>query len=601
MLLLSDMVNIYNDNLDIVGQPKTITRGKTEVTTRLLPMFYNSLKVHFEITIDKAGNFIKAKSLGKDGEIRPLPGTLESSARSNTIAPYILTDNLLYVAGDLINYIPDCLKIDKKTGKSSYDFYIEQLEKFSKSEYSCVEIQAIYTYINKKTLITDLFREKIFDSNDTLKKSVKSMVAFEVAGFDDIEENRTVIQAWQNYYGNFISNGDEDIDYVTGKLAPTVSNSHHPQKILNNGDQSKLISSNNANIFKGRFLGDSESLTISYETSQKAFLALRWIIARQGISIGTRKYVIYCRKDTVINPIEDTVANFLSTLDNVDSETIDDSIRVSSEFYRNLFNNFGNITSKSPIIMCTLDNIDCKGRTQIVDYRNIDANEYYTRLGEWYDSTNIAYSKSGLSNLYHLSKEAYVEGVDNTVIASQVTQLLWCILEKKKIPKSFLNQLVRKAMTDQLLNGGRLTTILNDCAAIVKAYYYGNEGSIMLDEENNDRSYLFGRLLATAHKAESDVTERKITNATRYMTRFSQRPASTWENIYLNLNKYLEMLSKENSNYAVRYEKVIIDISNKLSPGCMTDEALSPLFILGYQQQLGDFWTKKSNKTQEEK
>ncbi len=73
-------------------------------------------------------------------------------------------------------------------------------------------------------------------------------------------------------------------------------------------------------------------------------------------------------------------------------------------------------------------------------------------------------------------------------------------------------------------------TLSITCALINKMEGY----QLVLDKENNNRDYLFGRLLAVA-----DVLERKAlnngdqraTNARRYMNSFSQHPERTWRTI----------------------------------------------------------------------
>ncbi|MDO4556300.1 MAG: type I-C CRISPR-associated protein Cas8c/Csd1, partial [Lachnospiraceae bacterium] len=66
---------------------------------------------------------------------------------------------------------------------------------------------------------------------------------------------------------------------------------------------------------------------------------------------------------------------------------------------------------------------------------------------------------------------------------------------------------------------------------------------------NLDRSYLFGRLLAVADKAENDAYDledrgKRTTNAKRYWKRFSTNPGDTWQVIEEHLNPYLEKLGK---------------------------------------------------------
>ena len=108
-----------------------------------------------------------------------------------------------------------------------------------------------------------------------------------------------------------------------------------------------------------------------------------------------------------------------------------------------------------------------------------------------------------------------------------------------------------------------------------------------LDENRTDRSYLFGRLLATADwmeryamKAEED----RPTNALRLMTAFSQHPVRVWTQISHNLVPYRTRLGKKGDYY----ENLITKITNSFQPGDfepMHDKPLDGLYLLGYHSQ----------------
>ena len=82
-----------------------------------------------------------------------------------------------------------------------------------------------------------------------------------------------------------------------------------PYKIRNPGDRAKLISSNDGTNFtyRGRFNDAEEALSIGYETTQKAHSALRWLIGRQGISIGDQTILVWGMADEQVPSVtEDT-------------------------------------------------------------------------------------------------------------------------------------------------------------------------------------------------------------------------------------------------------------------------------------------------------
>jgi CRISPR-associated protein Csd1 len=70
----------------------------------------------------------------------------------------------------------------------------------------------------------------------------------------------------------------------------------HPRKIRHPGDGAKLISSNDGSgfTFRGRFTDPSglEAASVSFDVTQKAHNALRWLISKQGTRIGGDAYVV---------------------------------------------------------------------------------------------------------------------------------------------------------------------------------------------------------------------------------------------------------------------------------------------------------------------
>ena len=73
--------------------------------------------------------------------------------------------------------------------------------------------------------------------------------------------------------------------------------------------------------------------------------------------------------------------------------------------------------------------------------------------------------------------------------------------------------------------------------------YAGEENQVALDEQNTNRSYLFGRLLAVADQMERrtfDKDEKRATNAMRLMEAFAARPQKTWLYLQERLMPYQE-------------------------------------------------------------
>ena len=124
----------------------------------------------------------------------------------------------------------------------------------------------------------------------------------------------------------------------------------------------------------------------------------------------------------------------------------------------------------------------------------------------------------------------------------------------------------------------------------------------MLDKENADRSYLYGRLLAIAEKVERDTYEAnsssRLTNAERLWSVFTRRPATTWMLLEDKLIPYYTKLAK--NNRGGYYRMLIGEIMSTLEPMAGNNKKLNENFVLGYYHQRKDLNKKKELKTNEE-
>ena len=126
-----------------------------------------------------------------------------------------------------------------------------------------------------------------------------------------------------------------------------------------------------------------------------------------------------------------------------------------------------------------------------------------------------------------------------------------------------------------------------------------------LEATRNDRDYLFGRLLAIADRLESrarykqtgkDDTDKRPTNAVRYMTAFASKPMRTWNLIFTQLNPYIQRL-----NGAEWYQRQIDEIMGLFAPDDFNDKPLGGKYLLGYSLQRKTLQTqnKKEETTHE--
>lgn len=158
-------------------------------------------------------------------------------------------------------------------------------------------------------------------------------------------------------------------------------------------------------------------------------------------------------------------------------------------------------------------------------------------------------------------------------------------------------QRFKKANWDRLLASA--------CAMIKKYQYdYGKEVfSVALNKESMDRDYLFGRLLAAAHKLEDYVNFKsgnsgRETSAMRYWSTYTQKPARTFMTIREKLQPYISKLKTGTRNY---YQSLAEEIFAKLEEtNSFHNEPLKENYLLGYYSQMAEFRNYKSTETNEE-
>ena len=122
-----------------------------------------------------------------------------------------------------------------------------------------------------------------------------------------------------------------------------------------------------------------------------------------------------------------------------------------------------------------------------------------------------------------------------------------------------------------------------------------------LNRDIADRSYLYGRLLALAERAEGSTYTAadggRTTNAKRYWSAFTRKPASTWIIINDKLIPYLEKMKPGLKHW---YEYQIAEVFSKFGDSDVADEPLNERYLHGYYCQLQDLYTKKNKEVNQD-
>jgi len=598
--------------LSELGTVYDLVQKNKNIENKPLPLFHIANNAPLVITLNGEGKFLSAKMAERNDWQTCMPCTEKSAARTSGAEAYPLCDKLEYVAGDYAEYA------EGKNLEEKHEKYLSLLGNWVQSDYANPKIASVYKYVKKGTLVKDILKKGNITEIDTPEKIQENNVFIRWnVETDDKSESRTwldskIHQLWINYYSHYYSD-KKGFCYISGNNELIAE--LHPAKIRNAGDSAKLISSNDASnfTFRGRFNEADQACQIGMTVSQKAHNALRWLIDRQGSTIGNGLTIVAWSSALEVQPQLLKSTNDLE-FENEDDENNDYYAAEKTSLYikNRLLGYYGKINDSDNVLIMAL-NAATPGRMSILLYREFNKTDFFEAQKHWHERLAWFYSywKKEEKKYAHtisapspeeIVKAAYGGHVSDSAKAMAVQRLLSCIIDKTQIPDD-IEQLCfyRASHLNTLDSSEREKTLETACAVIKYNLYTRNkeEYNMALDEEQNDRDYLYGRLLAVADKIETvvleDRGENRQSNAVRYMQRFSKYPYSTWKLIYTDkLQSYMKNLKQMYPKLHNWYESIIQNITDKfINEEYCSDEALSGKFLLGYHCQQKDFWRKR--------
>lgn len=615
--------------------------GKSAETEKALtPIAHMYANAQIEVTLSETGELKGAKRIEKkDPEKATLIPVTESSAgRSSGVAPHALCEMLPYLAGDFASHCEG--EKAKQLAAKKFQAYMQNLQKWNASEYAHPKALAVYQYLSKGQVVSDLIacgivkvQENGIFANEKIAGQTydKALVRFRVleAGnrVSAVWKDASLIRTYENYYlaGQ---QGRRDVCYLTGKEASISDN--HPKGIVAAAYGAKLISANDAHgfVYRGRFQDAEEAFALSYEASQKIHSALTWLANTQGVSIGTKtKRTFLCW-----NPEGKKVPGIIDEFDfgEEESETIvsyRSNLRKTLQGYQNQFE------EGDEVIVLALE-AATTGRLSITYYQDLFEREFFRRVREWGETCNWWYLKFNAEKKPYYAVETprfrrivecafgrenaarnYLE-MDDKLLKEQMQRLLKCMLDQQPMPQDIVQALTLRASTPLAYQRGNRERVLSTACAVIMKYYRdrdendvkGVKDQMELDVTNRDRSYLFGRLLAILERVERvtfSEDEKREPNAIRYQTVYVNHPLSTWRTLTELVNPYLQKVRPGSRKF---YQDLISEITEGLVSGKPEelDQRLEATYLLGYYLQRAalirkDKQEKDKQENQEEK
>lgn len=583
--------------------------------TPLLPIAHSTQNAQLEVTVDIDGNFKSASIVDKKDAVTIIPVNEDSASRGNGNYPHPLFDKLQYVAGDYDEFVSD------KKGKKFFEYYIKQLEDWCDSPFKNKKVCAILTYLNKEMLISDLVAQKVLECGEDgkLNANVKldvgsqcdAFVRFRVNVVEDKEPrawlDKDVQDSFIDYHLNLQKT--KELCYASGEKS--FCSEKHPAKIRNTADKAKLISGNDENGFtyRGRFKDKGQAVNISYDTSQKAHNALKWLVDKQGYKNYEQVIVTWGTQNQNIPQISEDTFELFTEEERLSPPS------TSEEFAKRLSTAIAgykcDLDNKAEIVVLGLDSATT-GRLSIIYYRELNGSEFLERILYWHSTCVWRHTyKSIVDGVDEKGKKKYKQitfigapapkdiafvafgsNASDKLIKATVERLLPCIVDNARIPYDVLNAAVNRAKNPIAMEGYEWEKVRSIVCALVKKYRlerFEEVWSMELDKNVTDTHYLCGRLLAVADEIESwalyEMKDKRETNAIRLFERFAQNPLKTWGIIVKRLNPYQIKLTKLGKSC-----KWLLDIREEISQKINFDEFntfknLDGRFILGFDCQ----------------
>ena len=196
-----------------------------------------------------------------------------------------------------------------------------------------------------------------------------------------------------------------------------------------------------------------------------------------------------------------------------------------------------------------------------------------------------------------ICEAVYGKTLTDSLKKSLIERILPCIVEGRPIPFDIVNSCIQRASNPNGLDNWEWEQCLGVACSLFKGYYVRHPDpekrrnyDMALDQNNTSRDYLYGRLLAVAECIEyialQSAGERRSTTAERMMQYFADRPYSSWRNIELALQPYIQRLKNSRTGFLINRQKELDSIMSSFTRDEFTSEKpLSGEFLLGFHCQ----------------
>lgn len=627
MSLLTALLDSYDYALenDMVGKPDHF--GNT-----LLPMYYNSMKSNgkniIELLLSKESVLLEARVL-PEGETVQFPVTEDSVARSSGVAPHPLVDSASYVIQD---------------GEKRSAAYMEQMENWL--AYDANDYVKIIRDFLKKPGMLDTVKKRLKDSEEGEEEKAKKSAAsidFEKVFFTFAIENyegmknvsvseNAALQGRYKAYVEYLNANDPEKEKITCNLSGKedyLCIKHQP--LMGTARLVSQITANDEN-YRGRFTTADQSIKIGMETSQKIHLMAKYLLSGQGTRrwLGEQANMVSWFSDDLSNAAEFNPTKSAEVASSVKNRLLalkqekSDASRIADEMTEDIVKSFTSgkrmFSDDATYYIAIFDKIS-NGRVAAKYFRSLSASRLKENLVAWQEK----YHWWGFSNenrdkeftpsprrmvlaAYGVERDGFLEISKNDFLKNQYQNIVTALVEGRAVPRNFEKALAVNIRHRQNYDKTWMEVLF--CAlAVLKDK--GGIKDAMLNRENTDRSYLFGRLLASFEYLEKSTFSKgdeRSTNAEKMWTSYTNHPATMMlrlRNLMIPYERKLERSDETLKRMAYfNATREIREATNMLHECYDMDsvEVNRPLdygFIFGYEAQRQAFYSGKNKDAKE--
>jgi CRISPR-associated protein Csd1 len=387
----------------------------------------------------------------------------------------------------------------------------------------------------------------------------------------------------------------------------------------------KLISvSNNIETYKGRFENGSDIIQIGYKTSEKIHLMLKYLLENKNSRrwLGGQQYLINWFNEDISNKsqLDFMTSIFVDFGDEKENKNTIPVVSTANKVVGDSFIKGKRLFDKDSNYYVAIIDKASNGRISLKYFRELKVSQLQSNLERWHknyswnlyhkDFDKMILTTPSISQIiltaYGIERNGKLELDNDNFKKDQFQNLVIRLLDGQPMPVNIFTALdmnIRKR-----LNYSRTWSQIQ-FATLALFSHYREEKPSMLDRENKDRSYLFGRLLAVLDQIEAatytvDGESKRITNAQKFWTSYTSHPATMMQTLIEKTKNYEKSLLNAKPGLFHKLDKEKREIINLLSMYLIDKRELNTSldyqFIFGYYAEMQFIFTKKENSESEE-